>query len=46
MGLPLALLVWLASARRLWRHWPLLLAGMISCAALLWRLLHVAHAHL
>ncbi|XVV17391.1 hypothetical protein ACQP2X_24330 [Actinoplanes sp. CA-131856] len=49
LGLPLVVLVWLATARRLWRDWPLMLVGLISCAALtalLWRLLHVAHAYL
>ncbi|SNY45372.1 hypothetical protein [Paractinoplanes atraurantiacus] len=49
VGLPVAVLVWLASTRRLWRHWPLMLIAAVSSAAgtaLLWRLLHVVYAYL
>jgi len=43
--LPLAVLTWLATVRRLWRAWPLLLLAMIATAtasALCWHLLRVA----
>ena len=43
--LPIAVLVWLATARRLWRTWPILLIAMISTAtlgALFWHLLRTA----
>ena len=43
--LPLAVLAWLATARRLWRAWPILLIAMISTATLgvvFWRLLRTA----
>lgn len=47
--LPFAVLAWLATVRRLWRAWPLLLIAMISTAtlgALFWHLLRTAANHL
>ncbi|MEU4156447.1 hypothetical protein [Actinoplanes sp. NPDC026670] len=46
---PLAVLAWLASARRLWRAWHLMVAALAITAtlsALLWHLLRVAANHL
>lgn len=43
--LPLAVLAWLATRRRLWRAWPILLIAMVATAtlsALLWYLLRTA----
>jgi hypothetical protein len=43
--LPLAVLAWLATVRRLWRAWPILLVATISTAtlsALFWQLLRTA----
>ncbi|GAA2854280.1 hypothetical protein Acy02nite_49370 [Actinoplanes cyaneus] len=47
--LPLAVLVWLATHRRLWRAWPLLLLAMVVTAtvsAVSWQLLRTAANHL
>ena len=46
--IPLAILVWLATVRRLWRAWPLLFLGIIVTAtlsALCWHLLRTAANH-
>jgi len=42
---PFAVLAWLATARRLWRAWPIVLTAMVATAtlsALLWHLLRIA----
>ncbi|MCU7730447.1 hypothetical protein ODJ79_42585 [Actinoplanes sp. KI2] len=46
---PLAVLAWLATRRRLWRAWPVLFLAMVVTAtlsALFWRLLGTAANHL
>jgi hypothetical protein len=46
--LPLAVLAWLATRRRLWRAWPVLLTAMVVTAtlsALSWHLLRTAENH-
>ncbi|KXK63685.1 hypothetical protein AWW66_01605 [Micromonospora rosaria] len=45
IGLPIVVLAWLATTRRLWRAWPMLLIAAVSCGALsavLWHVLYVA----
>jgi hypothetical protein len=47
--LPLAVLAWLATRRRLWQDWPILLIAMVVSAtlsALSWHLLRTAANHL
>ncbi len=46
---PLAVLVWMATRRRLWQAWPVLLIAMAATAtlsALSWQLLDTAANHL